>query len=261
MNIVVLIKQVPDTNEVRIDPKTKTLIRKGVPSIINPEDKNAIEQALTLKQKYGGEVNVVTMGPPQADVALREALAMGADKGFLITDRFFGGADTYATAKTLSTTIKTVFPDFDLVLCGRQAIDGDTAQVGPQTAEQLGVPQVTYAKEVEVSGNKLTVTREVEDGYEVIELTTPALLTVVKDANQPRYPSISGIFDAYEVDVKKITNDDLKLEREELGLKGSPTKVVATTTPDTQRKGEVFTGNPKECCGNLIDRLNQRHLI
>ncbi len=261
MNIVVLIKQVPDTNEVRIDPVTKTLIRQGVPSIINPEDKNAIEMALTLKQKYGCKVNVVTMGPPQADVALREAMAMGADECYLMTDRAFAGADTYATAKALSTAIKKVFPDCDLVLCGRQAIDGDTAQVGPQTAEQLGIPQVTYVKEVEVTGNKLTVSRAIENGHEIIELSTPALLTIVKEANKPRYPSMSGIFDAYQAEIKTITNDDLKLDNGELGLKGSPTKVVSTETPDTQRSGEVFTGNPKDCCGQLAQRLKQRHLI
>lgn len=261
MNIIVLIKQVPDTNEVRIDPETKTLIRQGVPSIINPEDKNAIEEALILKGKYGGKVIVVTMGPPQADVALREAMAMGADECYLLTDRFFAGADTYATAKTLSTAIRKFFTDCDLVLCGRQAIDGDTAQVGPQTAEQLGIPQVTYVRDIEVTGDKLTVTRVIEDGYEIIEVTTPALLTIVKEANEPRYPSISGIFDAYNAEIKNIGIDDLGLDKNELGLKGSPTKVVSTETPDTHRSGEIFSGNPKECSSQLVQRLKQRHLI
>ncbi|MDI6601429.1 MAG: electron transfer flavoprotein subunit beta/FixA family protein [Thermoanaerobacteraceae bacterium] len=261
MNIIVLIKQVPDTNEVRIDPETKTLIRQGVPSIVNPEDKNAIEEALRLKETVGGKVTVVTMGPPQADVALREAMAMGVDESYLLTDRFFAGADTYATAKTLSTAIRHLFPDFDIVLCGRQAIDGDTAQVGPQTAEQLGIPQVTYVSRIEVNDTRLLVSRVIEDGYEVIEVGMPALLTIVKEANKPRYPSIKRIFEAYNAEVRSVGINDLGLDGNEVGLKGSPTKVVSTETPDTHRSGEVFSGNPKECADLLIQRLKIRHLI
>nr|WP_225624647.1 electron transfer flavoprotein subunit beta/FixA family protein [Thermoanaerobacterium thermosaccharolyticum] len=162
MNILVLIKQVPDTNEVRIDPVTKTLIREGVPSIINPDDKNALEEAIRIREKVGGKVTVISMGPTQAEVALREALAMGADEAYLLTDRAFAGADTYATAKALSKAIEKF--QYDIVFCGRQAIDGDTAQVGPQIAEQLDIPQVTYVRKVEIEGDKLIVERALEDG-------------------------------------------------------------------------------------------------
>lgn len=261
MEILVLIKQVPDTSEVRIDPETKTLIRQGVPSIINPEDKNAIEEALKLKEIAGGKVTVITMGPPQAEVALREAMAMGADECYLLSDRFFAGADTYATAKTLSTAIKSLFPNFDMILCGRQAVDGDTAQVGPQTAEQLGIPQVTYVKGIKLENDHVTVTRVVEDGYELIEVGMPVLLTIVKEANKPRYPSIKGIFHAYDAEIKTIGIDDLGLDRNEVGLKGSPTKVVSTETPDTHRSGEIFSGNAKECVEMLLQRLKERHLV
>lgn len=260
MNILVLIKQVPDTNEVRIDPVTKTLVRQGVPSIINPDDRNAIEEALRIKEKNGGKVTVISMGPPQAEVALREALAMGADEAYLLTDRAFAGADTFATAKALSKTIEKF--DYDIVFCGRQAIDGDTAQVGPQLAEQSNLPQVTYVRKVDVIDNgELRVERALEDGYEVINVKTPVLLTAIKELNVPRYPSIKGIFSAYKMEVKTITADDLDVDKNELGLKGSPTKVVATSTPSTERAGEIFNGNVKEAVQNLVDRLNKRHVI
>ncbi|SNX53082.1 electron transfer flavoprotein subunit beta/FixA family protein [Thermoanaerobacterium sp. RBIITD] len=260
MNILVLVKQVPDTNEVRIDPVTKTLVREGVPSIINPDDKNALEEAIRLREKNGGKVTVISMGPPQAEVALREALAMGADEAYLLTDRAFAGADTYATAKALSKAIEKF--EYDIVFCGRQAIDGDTAQVGPQIAEQLNIPQVTYVRKVEVEDDGLKVERALEDGYEEIKVNTPVLLTAIKELNVPRYPSIKGIFNAYgKKEVKTITADDLDVDKNELGLKGSPTKVVATSTPNTERTGEIFTGNVKEAVQNLVDRLNKRHVI
>ncbi|MDI3310729.1 MAG: electron transfer flavoprotein subunit beta/FixA family protein [Thermoanaerobacterium sp.] len=260
MNILVLIKQVPDTNEVRIDPVTKTLIREGVPSIINPDDKNALEEAIRIREKVGGKVTVISMGPTQAEVALREALAMGADEAYLLTDRAFAGADTYATAKALSKAIEKF--QYDIVFCGRQAIDGDTAQVGPQIAEQLNIPQVTYVRKVEIGGDKLIVERALEDGYEIIEVKTPVLLTAIKELNVPRYPSIKGIFNAYnKKEVKILTADDLDVDKNELGLKGSPTKVVATSTPSTERAGEIFTGNIKEAVQNLVERLNSRHVI
>jgi len=260
MNILVFIKQVPDTNEVKIDPVTKTLIREGVPSIINPDDKNALEEAIRIKEEYGAKVIVITMGPPQAETALREALAMGADEAYLLTDRVFAGADTYATAKTLSKMAKKF--DYDIIFCGRQAIDGDTAQVGPQLAEQLNIPQVTYVKEVEIEGDTLIVKRALEDGYEVIKVKMPVLLTAIKELNAPRYPSIKGIFEAYrEKEVKIVTAADLGVDPQEVGLKGSPTKVISTTTPETQRAGEIFTGNVKECVQNLVQRLVEKHVI
>ncbi|EIW00525.1 electron transfer flavoprotein subunit beta/FixA family protein [Thermoanaerobacter siderophilus] len=260
MNILVFIKQVPDTNEVKIDPVTKTLIREGVPSIINPDDKNALEEAIRIKEEYGAKVIVITMGPPQAETALREALAMGADEAYLLTDRVFAGADTYATAKTLSKMAKKF--DYDIIFCGRQAIDGDTAQVGPQLAEQLNIPQVTYVKEVEIEGDTLIVKRALEDGYEVIKVKMPVLLTAIKELNAPGYPSIKGIFEAYrEKEVKIVTAADLGVDPQEVGLKGSPTKVISTTTPETQRAGEIFTGNVKECVQNLVQRLVEKHVI
>ncbi|EGD52793.1 Electron transfer flavoprotein alpha/beta-subunit [Thermoanaerobacter ethanolicus JW 200] len=260
MNILVFIKQVPDTNEVKIDPVTKTLIREGVPSIINPDDKNALEEAIRIKEEYGAKVIVITMGPPQAETALREALAMGADEAYLLTDRVFAGADTYATAKTLSKMAKKF--DYDIIFCGRQAIDGDTAQVGPQLAEQLNVPQVTYVKEVKIEGDTLIVKRALEDGYEVIKVKMPVLLTAIKELNTPRYPSIKGIFESYrEKEVKIVTAADLGIDPQEVGLKGSPTKVISTTTPETQRAGEIFTGNVKECVQNLVQRLVEKHVI
>ncbi|MBE3591851.1 MAG: electron transfer flavoprotein subunit beta/FixA family protein [Thermoanaerobacter sp.] len=260
MNILVFIKQVPDTNEVKIDPVTKTLIREGVPSIINPDDKNALEEAIKIKEEYGAKVIVITMGPPQAETALREALAMGADEAYLLTDRVFAGADTYATAKTLAKMAKKF--DYDIIFCGRQAIDGDTAQVGPQLAEQLNIPQVTYVKEVKIEGDTLIVKRALEEGYEVIKVKMPVLLTAIKELNTPRYPSIKGIFDAYrEKEVKIVTAADLGVDPQEVGLKGSPTKVISTTTPETQRAGEIFTGNVKECVQNLVQRLVEKHVI
>ncbi|MCD3217948.1 electron transfer flavoprotein subunit beta/FixA family protein, partial [Clostridium botulinum C] len=185
MKIVVCLKQVPDTNQVKIDPVTGTLIREGVPSIINPEDKNALEEALRLKDEKGATVTVISMGPPQAEAALREAMAMGADDAILISDRAFAGADTLATSYALAGALKKL--EYDFILAGRQAIDGDTAQVGPEIAEHLGIPQVTYVEKVDVEGDKLTVRRALENGYEVLEVQTPCLLTAIKELNEPRY--------------------------------------------------------------------------
>ncbi|NLP30987.1 MAG: electron transfer flavoprotein subunit beta/FixA family protein, partial [Clostridiales bacterium] len=183
MKIVVCLKQVPDTNEVKIDPKTGTLIREGVPSIINPDDKNALEEALVLKEENGAHVTVVSMGPPQAEAALREALAMGADEAILVSDRAFAGADTLATSNALAGALRQL--DYDIIFAGRQAIDGDTAQVGPEIAEHLGLPQVTYVEEVKVNGNELEVRRAWEDGYETLTVKTPVLLTAIKELNEP----------------------------------------------------------------------------
>lgn len=196
MKIVVCMKQVPDTTEVRLDPKTNTLIREGVPSIINPDDKAGLEIALKLKDELDAEVTVLSMGPPQAESALREALAMGADEAVLLTDRAFGGADTWATSSTISAALKCL--DYDLIITGRQAIDGDTAQVGPQIAEHLGIPQITYAQEVKFENNKLSVKRQFEDRYHIIEVNMPCVITALSESTKPRYMTISGIFDAYQ---------------------------------------------------------------
>ena len=187
MKIIVCIKQVPDTTEVKLDPKTGRLIRDGVPSIINPDDKNALEEALRIKDENPDTtVTVVSMGPPQADVAMREALAMGADEAILISGREFGGSDTWATSYIIATAIKKI-PDYDIIFCGRQAIDGDTAQVGPQIAEQLNIPQITYVQKLDIEGDKVIVQRQLEDGYTVVEAKMPVLLTAIKELNTPRY--------------------------------------------------------------------------
>ena len=199
MKIVVCIKQVPDTVEVKLDPKTNTLIREGVPSIINHDDKAGLETALQIREQVGGTVSVVCMGPPQADVALREALAMGADEAYLLSAREFGGSDTYATATIIATALRKI--GFDLVITGRQAIDGDTAQVGPQIAEQLHVPQVSYAEELKVEGDSVIVKRQFEDQAHMLKVKTPCLITALSELNEARYMSVGGIVDAYNKSV------------------------------------------------------------
>jgi electron transfer flavoprotein beta subunit len=261
MKIVVMIKQVPDTNEVKLDRRTGTLIREGVPSIINPEDKNALEEALKVKEALGATVVVVSMGPPQAEDALREALAMGADQAILLTDRAFAGADTWATATTLGMALQKI-GDFDLVLAGRQAIDGDTAQVGPQLAEYLKVPQVTYVREFTIADSKVVAQRILEDGYEEIEATLPALLTITKEANEPRYPHAGAIMSAYrEREVAHWGAEDIEADPERIGLKGSPTQVKRSFTPPPKEPGQVIKGAPAEAAKDLVAILRSKNII
>ena len=208
MKIVVCIKQVPDTAEVKLDPKTGTLIRDGVPSIINHDDKAGLEAALQLREKVGGTVTVVCMGPPQADVALREALAMGADDAYLLSAREFGGSDTYATATIIATGLRKI--GFDLVITGRQAIDGDTAQVGPQIAEQLKIPQVSYAEQLDVDGDSVVVKRQYEDQSHMLKVKMPCLVTALSELTEPRYMHAGGIVDAYNKEITVRCFDDLK---------------------------------------------------
>lgn len=259
MNIVVCLKQVPDTTAVKIDPKTGTLIRDGVPSIINPEDKNALEAALTLKDNIGGKVTVLSMGPPQAQNALREALCMGADEAILITDRAFAGADTLATSKTLAGVIKKL--EYDIVFAGRQAIDGDTAQVGPEIAEHLNIPQVTYVQGVKVEDDGLLVNRALEDGYELIKVNTPVLLTAIKELNKPRYMNVRYIFDTANAEIKIWSADDLEVNKEELGLKGSPTKVKKSMTKEAKGAGELINEIPQEAVKYVLGKLKEKHYI
>ncbi len=215
MRIVVCVKQVPDTTEVKIDPKTGTLIREGVPSILNPDDANALEEALRMKDENENvTVSVVSMGPPQADVMLRECLAMGADEAYLVSDRAFAGSDTWATSKVIASAIRKI-GNYDIIFAGRQAIDGDTAQVGPQISEKLGIPQVTYVQDFKMEGDKITVQRQLEDGYEIIRVKKPALLTAVSSLNEPRYMAVDKIFDAYKKEIKVLTIDDLDIEKKE----------------------------------------------
>lgn len=264
MKIIVCIKQVPDTSEVKLDPKTNTLIRDGVPSIINPDDKSGIEAALRIKEQVGGTVTVVCMGPPQADVAIREALAMGCDEGVLISGREFGGSDTLATSTIIAAGIKTL--DYDLIITGRQAIDGDTAQVGPQIAEHLGIPQVSYAEEIlEASEDKLVVKRQFEDRYHVIEIKTPCLITALSELATPRYMTVHGIFDAYrEKEVKVWTLEELKdtVDMANIGLKGSPTNVKQSFTKQAKGKGLYYKDlSPEEAVETIVAKLEERHII
>ena len=264
MKIVVCAKQVPDTTEVKLDPKTNTLIRDGVPSIINPDDKAGIEAALQLKEKVGGTVTVISMGPPQADAALREALAMGCDEAILVTDRAFGGADTWATSTTIAGALRNL--DYDLIITGRQAIDGDTAQVGPQIAEHLGIPQVSYAEEImEASDDKLVVKRQFEDRYHVIEVKTPCLITALAELATPRYMTVHGIFDAYrEKEVKVWTLEELKdtVDMANIGLKGSPTNVKQSFTKQAKGKGLYYKDlSAEEAVETIVAKLEEKHII
>ncbi|MFD3158203.1 electron transfer flavoprotein subunit beta [Haloimpatiens sp. FM7330] len=259
MNIVVCLKQVPDTTEVRIDPVKGTLIREGVPSIINPDDKNALEEALVLKEQLDAKITVISMGPPQAQKALREALAMGADEAILLSDRAFGGADTLATSRALAAAIKNL--DYDIVFAGRQAIDGDTAQVGPEIAEHLNLPQVTYVEKVERDGEELKVRRALEDGYETIKVKMPVLLTAIKELNEPRYMSIKNIFGVFDKEVKVWSSDDIDIDKSLLGLKGSPTKVKRSMTKETKGAGEVIDKPAKEAVAYAIGKLKEKHYI
>jgi electron transfer flavoprotein alpha/beta subunit len=261
MRIIVTVKQVPDTHEVRLDPRTGTLIREGVPSIINPEDKNALEAALCLREELGGEVVVISMGPPQADDALREALAMGVDRAILLTDRAFAGADTWATATTLGLAIEKL-GDYDLIMAGRQAIDGDTAQVGPQLAEYLKIPQITYVRKYEIADGKVRAQRTLEDGYELLETDLPALLTLTKDANKPRYPTAPGIYRAYRAQtVERWGAADLEADEERVGLKGSPTQVKRSFSPPPKEPGEIIQEAPAEAARQLVSRMKQRNVL
>lgn len=261
MKVIVCVKQVPDTNEVKIDPIKGTLIRDGVPSILNPDDANALEEALALKDKYTDvHVTVVTMGPPQADEMLRECLAMGADEAILLSDRAFAGADTWATSNTIASAIRKI-KDFDIIFAGRQAIDGDTAQVGPQIAERIGISQVTYVQDVQVEGDEITVQRQLENGYEVIKVQKPVLLTAIKELNNPRYMSIKGIYEAYKKDVTVWSLNDLDVEKHEVGLDASPTKVFRSFTPEPKGKGVMLKGSTKEMAEKLVVNLKKKHVI
>ncbi|MDR0875349.1 MAG: electron transfer flavoprotein subunit beta/FixA family protein [Clostridiales Family XIII bacterium] len=242
MNILVCIKQVPDTTEIKIDPVTNTLIRAGVPSIVNTFDAFALESALRIKDADPGvSVTVVTMGPAQASVALNTCLGAGADNAYLVSDRAFGGSDTLATSYILSNAIRAIeekqAQKFDLILCGKQAIDGDTAQVGPEIAEQLDYPQITYATELTAEKGKLRVKRETEDGYEIREAALPAVVTVTKTAYDLRFPTIRRLLDAYAAETAVLTAEDFPVDRERAGLGGSPTKVRKTFVPERNKTG------------------------
>ena len=253
MNIIVCIKQVPDTNNVRINPQTNTLIREGVESIINPFDAYAIEEAVRTKEKTNGKVTVLSMGPPQVESALREAISMGCDEAILLTDRAFAGSDTWATSYTLAIAIKKI-KTYDVIFCGKQAADGDTAQVGPGISAHLDIPQVTYIKKIEeISRSKAVVHRMTEEGYEVIETPIPVLFTVVKEINEPRIPSLKGKMAAKKAQIIKWTAHDLDTNEKLIGLNGSPTQVVKIFTPPPREGGEIFQGDTLETVEKLVE--------
>ena len=260
MNIVVCIKQVPNTNEVKLDPVTGTLIRDGVPSIINPDDKAGLEAALRLKDATGAHVTVLSMGPPQADAVLREAMAMGADDAVLVTDRAFGGADTLATSTTIAAALKKI--PYDLIITGRQAIDGDTAQVGPQIAEHLNIPNVSYAEEIQVEGDTVTVKRQYEDRYHVVKVKMPCLITALSELNQPRYMTPGGIFDAYrEKQVTVWGLNDIEVDTDKIGLKGSPTRVFKSFPKSLKAAGTVVQLDAEGAADYMLEKLREKFII
>lgn len=263
MKIIVCIKQVPNTSEVKINPDG-TLKRDGVPSIMNPDDKAGLEFALKLKDQYGAHVSVITMGPLQAKKVLAEAVAMGADKGYLLTDRAFAGADTLATSKALSAAIKTL--EYDLIITGRQAIDGDTAQVGPQIAEHLDLPQVSYVTSLEKLDEGFKVRRQFENAYQMLKVPSPCLLTVLSSATAPRYMRVKGIVGVTsnnEVEpLVTLTANDINVDLTQMGLKGSPTKVSETRNKEYNANHDVRDGlDSLEAAKLIVEKLQERHLL
>ncbi len=260
MDIVVCIKQVPDTSEVSIDPETNTLVREGVPSIINPYDENAIEVGLQLKEEHGGTVTALSMGPPQAEEALRQALAMGCDEAILISDRAFAGSDTLATSYVLAEAIRKV-DSYDLIICGKQAFDGDTAQVGPGIAEQLGIPQATYAVDVKVDENRIAVKRLLAGSFETIEMKLPALITADKHMNVPRHAGLRGVMAARKKEIPTWTLEDIEADPEKCGLSGSPTTVVEIFPPQRSHKTERLEGEAQQVARQLVEKLREAQLL
>ena len=257
LRIIVCVKQVPATQEVKIDPERGTLIREGIEVETNPFDLNALEEGVRIKERVGGEVIAISMGPPQAESTLREALAMGADEAILLSDRALAGADTLATSYTLSCAIRKI-GKFDLIICGEKTTDGDTAQVGPELAENLGIPFVPYVRKIEEIGEDyLIVHREIEEGYQVVRVPLPCLLTVTKDINDPRLPSLKDKIRARKAQIRVWTAEDLAeiCERSRFGLEGSPTRVIKVETPPEPTGGEVLRGDPKELAKKLVEKL------
>ena len=267
MKIIVCVKQVPDTSgKVAVNPDG-TLNRASMAAITNPDDLNAVEAALVLKEQTGAEVIVVSMGPPPAEGMLREVMARGVDRAILVSAREFGGSDTYATSQILAAAIDKIGVDKDdIVMCGRQAIDGDTAQVGPQIAEKLGLPQVTYVTAIDYKAGELTVRRELEDGYMTIKVQTPCVLTCIKELNNPRYMSVSGIMECYSKPYAVWDYEALKESKwvgpvENVGLKGSPTQVYKSFSPPVKGKGTMIEGADKAACEQLVSMLGEKHII
>ena len=261
MNVVVCVKQVPGTTEVKIDPQTNTLIRQGIKNIINPFDTYAIEEGVRIKERYGGEVTVTCMGPPQAEEALREAISLGADKAVLLSDRAFAGADTWATAYTLAKAVEKL-AQYDIVICGRQTIDGDTGQVGPELAEMLGIPFIAYVSQIEdIAEGHMRVKRMVEDGHEVIETPLPAVITVAKEINVPRLPSLRGISRSKSADIPVWNAEEIGADQDMVGLSGSATRVIKIFFPRRSRQGEILQGDTESQVESLIGKLKDNGLM
>ena len=261
MKIVVLVKQVPDSTEITVDKVTGTLVRDGVPSIINPDDLAGLEAALELKDKDPSiNVTVVSMGPPQAKGMLQETIARGADEAYLLTDRRLGGADTWATSTTIAGALRNI--DYDLIITGRQAIDGDTAQVGPQISEHLDIPVISYAQNIKVEGDSVIVERQYEDRYHVVKAKMPCLITALSELNEPRYMTPGGIMDAFDKEITVWGRADLKdVDDSNLGLKGSPTKIAKASDKVRKGAGEVVTLDPAEAAQYIVDKFKEKHVI
>lgn len=260
MNVVVCIKQVPDTTEIKLDPVKGTLIRDGVPSIMNPDDKGGLEFALRLKDEYGANVTVVSMGPPQAEAILREAYAMGVDRAILLSDRRFGGADTLATSNTIAAALRRL--DYDIIITGRQAIDGDTAQVGPQIAEHLDLPQVTYTEQLSYDGDKtFTIRKQTEDGYQTVEVDAPCLISALASGVKPRYMTVSGIVDAFDKNIEVWGRDDIEVDDTKIGLNGSPTRVAKSFAKGLKEPGTLHEVTPEEAVDIIVAKLEEKYII
>jgi electron transfer flavoprotein beta subunit len=261
MNIIVCLKQVPDTTDIKIDPNTNTLIRQGIKAIINPLDSYALEEGVRLKERLGGKVTAISMGPPQAAGMLKDAIAVGADEAILLSDIAFAGSDTLATATTLGKTIEKI-KTYDLIICGRQTIDGDTGQVGPELAENLGIPFIAYVSKIEeIANGKIKVQRMVEDGYETIETTLPAVITVLKEINIPRMPSLRGLSKSKTAQIPVWTAKDIAAEKDDIGQSGSGTWVVKVFYPQRIQHAEMFKGEPEIQVQALIEKLREVKLI
>ncbi len=265
MKIVILVKQVPEADKVAVDPETGTLIREGVDSILNPYCEYALDQAAKLKHEYPElniEITAITMGPPQAKAVLYRCLELGADKGYLLSDRKFAGSDVWATSTALKEGVVHIEPDFDLILAGKQAIDGDTAQVPAETAEQLGIPQITYGVDVKINGKRVEVKREIETGYQVLSVKMPALVTMSKGSNIRRVPSMQQVLDSRSKPIETFSADDMNIDENKIGLKASPTQVDKIFAPPVKTGGEIVDGkDPKVAAQKLLDYLVENNFI
>lgn len=260
MNIVVCLKQVPGTTKVKIDPQTNTLVRQGIENIVNPFDTYALEEGVRIKEQYGGKVTAISMGPPQAENVLREAVSLGADEAILLSDSAFAGSDTWATSYALAKAIERI-QTYDLIICGRQTIDGDTGQVGPELAEMLETPFIAYVSKIEhIDNSRMRVQRMIEEGHEVIETSLPAVISVVKEINVPRLPSLRGLARAKSAVIPVWTVQELGVDKDMVGLSGSATRVIKVFFPQRTHRGEILQGDLEGQVESLIDKLREAKL-